>query len=525
MDYTFRDEVKKKDYRPTPLAEKIEDALKKLLGLKARYEAARLCIGRSLAEVSPLSAVPPAPTGKPIPGEFLFGEDLDFWIAVLMTDAEMGPGTTPEALRLHLEAHWHRGAQLLEQEIEESNRDETLLLLRLAELLPSSGNASMPGIRSDVPINALRLSIGELSLLHDVHPLKRIEFILNGPGDSPNIALMGRAGTGKTTTGVQMALQILRQAQIPLLFIDPKGEFVRDGALQGPLADAGMDIRAIEVGPQAIPLDFLPGPDTGSSSVIRASMQFRDSIAACCRGAGDIQQDLLRQAAEAVIRKNSRRDLESIKQEYEEALRKADKKHDSIVSRLNELIALHTFAPTYGASEFFSHSWVISLRSLGSEELKRAVILLLIDALRSHILSQPDSQVDTGYRQLRHLLVIDEARRILAEKKYESLVDLVRQGRSKGQVTMLLSQDPSDFDGQSEDFTKQLSTVIAFACSQTDKGLRSLSAAYGRRLQAHEFSDLYLPKGVSFVKLPQREPERILCWGASPEEDDAILRS
>ncbi len=80
---------------------------------------------------------------------------------------------------------------------------------------------------------------------------------------------------------------------------------------------------------------------------------------------------------------------------------------------------------------------------------------------------------------------------------------------------MLLSQDPSDFDGQADDFTTQLGTVIAFACIQSQRGLRSLQGAFGRRLQPGEFADTFLPPGVAFAKLPGREPERIACW--SPE--------
>jgi DNA helicase HerA-like ATPase len=155
---------------------------------------------------------------------------------------------------------------------------------------------------------------------------------------------------------------------------------------------------------------------------------------------------------------------------------------------------------------------VISLKTIGSEELKRLVILLILDALSSFSLSQNDSPVLGGFRSLRHLLVLDEARKILLEHKYQSLVDLIRQGRSKGSVVMLLSQDPSDFDGQADDFTTQLGTVIAFACAQSTRGLRSLQGVFGRRLQPNEFVDTYLPPGVAFTKLPNREPERIRCW-------------
>lgn len=117
-----------------------------------------------------------------------------------------------------------------------------------------------------------------------------------------------------------------------------------------------------------------------------------------------------------------------------------------------------------------------------------------------------------GFRSFRHLLVLDEARKVFKERRSESLVDLVRQGRSKGSVVMLLSQDPSDFEGQAEDFTTQLGVVIAFACNQTQKGLGSLQGVFGRKLQASEFGDTYLPAGVAFVKLPGVQADRLRCW-------------
>jgi len=164
--------------------------------------------------------------------------------------------------------------------------------------------------------------------------------------------------------------------------------------------------------------------------------------------------------------------------------------------------------------DFLCRSWVISLKALASEELKRLVILLILDALKGFVLSQADTPVVDGFRTLRHVLVIDEARRILAQSRYQSLVDLVRQGRSKGEVIILLSQDPSDFDGKADDFMTQLGTVIAFACSQSQRGLKALQGPFGRKLQSQEFADTYLPPGVALVKLPGRLPERIRCWAS-----------
>lgn len=141
------------------------------------------------------------------------------------------------------------------------------------------------------------------------------------------------------------------------------------------------------------------------------------------------------------------------------------------------------------------------------------VTLMILDSAASFILEQNDSTVPGGLRTLRHLLIVDEARKVLQEKKSESLVDLVRQGRSKGSVVMLLSQDPSDFDGAADDFLSQIGTVVAFACAQSDRGLKGLAGVFGRRLMANEFADTYLTAGLAFVKMPGRDPERIRCWG------------
>lgn len=358
-------------------------------------------------------------------------------------------------------------------------------------------------------MEAIKLKVGSISRTHPGD--KPVDFVLNAPGVPPHLALMGAIGKGKTTTGVQMALDLAAQAKIPFLFIDPKGEFVADGRAAGAFAEGGLEVGAIEAGTDPVPLDFLPGKDAPSLKIARAAMRLRDTLVLCCKAPGDLQKDLLRTAIENVISAGRDRRLEDVRDAYEQELRGAGKENDSIVSRLNELTNLRCFEPRLQPAQFFSQSWVVSLKGL-PEELKRLVTLVLLDAAGAFLLGQQDSPVSDGCRVLRHLLVLDEARKVLKERRSEALVDLVREGRSKGSVVMLLSQDPGDFEGQADDFTTQLGTVIAFACAQTQRGLGALGGVFGRKLQAGEFSDTYLPNGVAFVKLPGREPERIRCW-------------
>ena len=513
MNLDFKDQIWKAGFRPTVEAEAFEDKLRAKLGLTNKYDSARISIGRSLAEPKPPDPVrlPNDGRGKTIAGEHLFGDEIDLWMSIIAIDGQLGESATSDDFRALVEAHWMRGAKLLQADFEDCGEDEIRFITRLADLLPSTiGSRPSEGFAPGAA-GEIRLRVGSVSQTYPGE--SPVSFSINSPGTAPHIALMGKNGSGKTTTGVQIALEIAKTALIPMLFIDPKGEFVSGGNAAGALSESLTTIRAIEVSVEAIPLDFLPDPSVGNASVTQAAMQFRDSIALCCNHPGDIQLDMLRIAVEKVIRNEKRRDLTAIRDAYKLELTAANKKHDGILSRLNELTQLQMFSATSSPAQFFSQSWVLSMKTVGSEELKKLVILLVLDSLRSFILSQQESPVIEGYRTLRHLLVIDEARRILANKRYQSLVDLVRQGRSKGEVVMLLSQDPSDFEGQADDFTTQLGTIIAFACAQTQKGLRSLQGPFNRRVLPNEFADTYLPPGVAFAKLPGRDAERIMCWG------------
>jgi hypothetical protein len=448
---------------------------------------------------------------KSIAGEHLFGEEIDLWISAIVLDGELGPNASVDNFRATVEAHWARGAQLLKAELEECGNDDAKLVSRLSEFLPEVSPSIETGtLLPSIDAGEIRLKVGSVSRTYPEG--EEVELILNGQGTSPHIALMGQTGTGKSRTGVDIMRQVLEKTHVPALVIDPKGEFVREGRLSGWLEGFGVEMEPIEVGKQPIPLDFLPEPSVGNVSIQNAAMQFRDSIALCCKGAGNIQQDLLRSAIDKVIRHVRPRSLEAVKEYYKAELDAQEKGLDSIMSRLNELTGLKCFTPEMPAGDFFSRSWILSLKAIGTEELKRLVILLVLDTLKGFLLTQNDAPVNSGYRSLRHVFMIDEARRILAEKKYQSLVDIIRQGRSKGCVVILLSQDPSDFEGQADDFTTQLGSCLAFACLQTRRGLRALQGVYGRKLLPSEFADTWLPKWVAFSKLPGRSAERITCW-------------
>lgn len=515
MNLEFKEAVWKGLFKPSQEAFDLEEKLRAKFGLSHRYDAARLLIGRSLAEPTPPPALPSdAQFGKPLPGEHLFGDDLDLWLCALILDANLGEGAAPEHVRPHIEAHWARGAKLVRQDWEDAAGDEAKLITRLAEFLPEvSAEAAARTASQGVHPGEIRVKVGPLSRTFEGN--EPVDFSLNGPGNSPHLALMGRTRSGKTTTGVQMAHSIVAQSRVPMVLIDPQGGFITDGKINDRFPKWPVEIEAIEVGEQPIPLDFLPQPSVGHVAIQNAAMTLRDSVCLCCKSPGNLMQARLLQSIEQVITSGDDRSLESIKDTYEQRRQMDGGDMDSIEAQLDGLTRLRCFAPTMSAAEFFSRSWLISLQKVKSEELKRLVMLLLLDATAMHYLALPEAPLRGGFRSMRQLVVIDEARKILQEKKSDSLIQLVTRSAAKGLSAMLLSQDPSDFEGQSYDFTTQLGAVISFSCNQTHRGLRSLQGVFGRKLQSEEFSDSYLDTGVAFAKLPGRQAMRIKCWQPS----------
>jgi len=510
MNLEFKEAVWKGLFKPTQEAQELEDKLRAKFGLAHRYDAARLMLGRSLAEPNPPPALPDSPSGKPLPGELLFGDDLDLWLSAMILDANLGEGAVVENLRSHIEAHWSRGAKLVRQDWDDCEGDAARLIMRLAEFLPEGGGATPITNKGAAHPGEIRVKLGPVSQTFEGN--EPVDYCLNGPGNSPHLALMGRTRSGKTTTGIQMAHSIVEQSHAPILIIDPQGTFITDGKLNEKFPSWPVDIQPLEVGLNPIPIDFLPAANVGHVAIQNAAMTLRDSICQCCKSPGNLMQSRLLQSIEQVITTGDNRSLNSIKDTYEARLEIDGEDMDSIAARLDELTRLRCFAPDMKAAEFFSRSWVISLMQVQSEELKRLIMLLLLDATAMHFLAQPEALLRGGFRQMRQVLVIDEARKILQEKKSESLVQLVTRSAAKGVSVMLLSQDPSDFEGQSYDFTTQLGAVISFYCNQTQRGLRSLQGVFGRKLQAEEFSDSHLETGVAFAKLPGRQAMRIRCW-------------
>ena len=349
----------------------------------------------------------------------------------------------------------------MEKDWEQSGRDLGRFVARLAELasLPGDGGGSRPRPAPSTPTIAgeIHLPVGEIA--KDVRTGEDVAFALNGAGGSPHMAIMGGVGSGKTRTAVHMLKELRRFGETPLLAFDFKGD------LAASLADSfGADV--LHPPDVAVPLDVLHVASNDDNAIKQAASRIRDSFVSVKSGrVGGVQSEALWEAIERTLRTrlgSAPATLAGVARALGDVYEERDRNPDELTALLNELTRFELFAPTEAPADFFSRSWIIQLPQGGSEEMRRLIVNLTLDALDRWLNAQRDAPTDAeGRRAIRHVTLLDEAHVIL-RTKLRALGNLVRMSRSKGGVMLLASQSPDDFEGAEDDYLDNMGLTLAF---------------------------------------------------------------
>lgn len=501
------------NFRTSRVADDLNTKLMSILGLKSRYEPARLAIARSLSLPEPPPALPQADeeeSGKVILGVQLFGDDLPLWVSMIIEKAELNNITTKD-LQEEVRRHWHRGILLLHDEWKRCGEDFDKFIVQVAgragvkeeSSRPLIGESRQPG-RVFVPKAAapIILAIGDPSL--DMSTNQPVTWLLNGRGNSPHIAIMGTLGTGKTQAAKHMIRQVCNQAGCPILLFDIKGDLSSDPKDPTFASDIGAQIITAPQNP--IPLDVLFIPEQTPTEITNAAVRFRDSFQRVTQTRpGGAQLDALREGAQHAFREKRPVRITDVRDWVKEVYTAKKRKDDTVIATFNDLTSWELFSPTYSPAEFFSHSWIINVKE-ATETAQRLVIFLVLDALYSYFRSLPDSEIDDkGHRAMRLVVGIDEARRVLGYDQ-PSLISLVRESRSKGVSIFLISQSPDDYNAEDENFLENIGLAICFQTNALSP--RALNAWLGQSIDLGA-----LPKGVAVTRLPgHRGIVRIKVW-------------
>ena len=451
-------------------ADKISDEFKSKLGFTVRYRVARLAIGRSLGESTfPTQNIDSS--GRPLKGELLFGMDeLPLWVALLTTNikkhfpnGELNVATLQNAVK----RHWHRGVLLLLDDWAAAEGDYNkfieILITRRAQLpdtvVTSTASNAATGRRQEGVGFTSQAKPVHIRLGNELDSDEPYEWLVNGVGYSPHVAIMGQAGSGKTRTMLEALKQVHDQTNAPVILLDlGKGELADDEKLA-----QALNAKVLRVPANAIPLDMFYGSNLGDDSdVADTVMGFRDSFIKVISGnVGAVQKDNIKEALRPHFAAKERITLENVKTWLKGYYEENELKTDSVISTINDLTEWDIFSANFSPSEFFSQSWIITFAH-AQDTVKNLSAYLLLDALNTWMKRLDAAPQDAqGHRALRCVLAIDEARHILASK-HKALSDIIRLHRSKGLVVMLASQSPDDYEGEADDYLENIGLPVCF---------------------------------------------------------------
>lgn len=497
-------DIQTTSFRISKEGDDINTEMMRHLGQPIRYGPARMAIALAVS-FGKLPKSPRNAGGKVIKGQSLFGEafDINCWMVLIKTkfpNAELG---TIKDFQNLVNGLWEFGIFELRKLWSESKEDPKKFVTLLAENtgINTGGTMGDPGFKDEIFVphehsaKPVSLTLGDIS--ENVRTGDRISWEINKDGNSPIMTFMGGMNSGKTHTAFQILNQIKQQSDATFLIIDVKGD----------LSDKAKELGATEIDclKNHIPLDAFTPIERSENALNVAAQSFRDTfVQVPTTKMGTIQASNCLDATLAAMQRNERVTLHDIKREVDFIYEEDKKKPDALMACLDELCMFENFKPEMSVDEFFSKSWSIKISGC-TDTQKRLIPFFLIDALWNWYKKSDDSTKTDQYRALRNVLVVDEARTVL-QRSQNSLIEIVRQSRSKGGVAVFMSQNPEDFNTKNEDFLSNVGLAVAFNSKAVAKGLKGVLG---------EAVDLgSLEAGLCFTRITSEgaKPIKVKVW-------------
>jgi len=391
------------------------------LGFTAHHQLARLALGRSLGEPDF-----PAPAtdarGFNIKGNLLFGDESGsalLWLALLVENIHKhfpNKAISLDVLQAAVRDHWSRGVQLLNEDWEAAPNGyadfvETLITRRA--VLPDDGDTLLSDSGQAATLQSMTAKPLWLDLGTNRESNDPSLWLLNGRGYSPNVAIMGQAGSGKTRMMLKLLAQLREQTGAPVLLIDAGKDELAD---RPELAhDLGAEVVKVPKAP--IPLDMFAGSDAGLESARDVAMDFCASLDKALKdGLTDNQKPRVVEALKPLLAQRQRIPLADIQKTLEQHYADNGIKEDRVLSSLRMMNQYSLFSPELTPAEFFGKSRILAFGG-APDESRRLALFLLFDALHRHLQTLSEAPVDAEFhRAVRLAIAIDEEKSLLTAK-------------------------------------------------------------------------------------------------------------
>ena len=303
----------------------------------------------------------------------------------------------------------------------------------------------------------------------------------------PNMGIIGTMGTGKTQFARSVIAQISKEAHhnvggkpVGVLVFDYKGDY-KDASflsvVNGECYRSGYPFNPLKL----IVSEDVEGMNLPAITADRISDSFAKAY-----GLGPVQQNSIKQIIiETYSDKGITRDpstwsltpptIDHVIEKYFEKYDSNDKAY-ALFSKLQDYTIFTTdTSRCVSLFEWLNGVKVIDL-TLFPDDTKRVIVSLILDLFYEEMKLQGNSQISGKYRELRSIIMVDEAHQFL-KKDFNSLRRIISEGRMFGVGMILSTQNVSDFKSANEDYSQFILSWIIHHVNSINK--TELSSIFG----------------------------------------------
>ena len=145
---------------------------------------------------------------------------------------------------------------------------------------------------------------------------------------------------------------------------------------------------------------------------------------------------------------------------YDIIIEKVGDSRDTLTEIMERLSEYELFASKINnPSEFLNNNYYLSLSGELDNTVRFTSVFLIINYIFNVFSNMGGTNVENNFREMRYVLMIDEAHNLFREKKsLEIMETLLRQIRSYGVSVFLLSQGITEYNTANFDFSQECET-------------------------------------------------------------------
>lgn len=278
--------------------------------------------------------------------------------------------------------------------------------------------------------------------------------------NNQHIAVAGKSGSGKSQFAYEFLRQLVikSQGKVNFLFLDFKGISTEE---QKKMESFFNDTHAkcINAPQEPFPLNPLSFIDNiNDINKLMGINKFVDIIAKYSNIGKKQQQTLKDAVQEAFIQHTG--GYPSLKDVYDLILDRVGDTRDTLTEIMERLSEYELFASKVdNPSVFLNNNYYLSLAGDLDNAVRFTSVFLIINYIFNVFSNMGGTDVVDGYREMRYVLMIDEAHDLFREKKSLEILEVVlRKIRSFGVSVFLLSQGIAEYNTANFDFSQECET-------------------------------------------------------------------